>query len=168
MFDTMTVTKALAGFLGAFLILLLGKWAAEGVYAVGGHGAEQAYTIEVAEADTGDAAAEEGPSFEELYAAADPAAGEKSFKACGACHKVNGENGTGPHLNGVVGRDIASVEGFAYSEALSGLPGNWEPQEIAHFITNPKAYAPGTKMTYPGMKDAEDRADVVAYLASLN
>ena len=167
MFDTMTLTKAAGGFLGAFLILLLGKWAAEGIYAVGGHGSEQAYSIEVPESGEAEGGGADEVPFAELYAAADAGAGERLFKACQACHKVDGSNGTGPHLDGVVGREIASVAGFGYSDALMGLDGAWEPEALSGFLANPKGYAPGTKMGYSGMKDGEDRANLIAWLDTL-
>ena len=164
MFDTMTLTKAAGALFGAWLILLLGNWAAEGLYHVGGHG-EQSYVIEVADAG-GDEPAEDAVPFEEVYASADASSGEGLFRACQSCHKLDGSDGTGPHLNGVVGRDIASVGGFGYSDALAGLEGAWTPEELSHFLENPKGYAAGTKMSYAGMRDVEDRANLIAYLES--
>ena len=170
MFDTMTVTKVIGAGCGALLVFLLGGWAAETIYhmgpAEGSTEAEtQAYTIEVAEADTGAAAADAGPAFEEVFASADPAAGEKVFSKCKACHKVDGTNGTGPHLNGVVGRPAASVDGFNYDAALMALaPNPWSPDNLNGFLTNPKGYAPGTKMSFAGLPKVEDRANVIAWL----
>ena len=111
MFDTMTLTKATAGVCGAFLVFLLGKWGAEVLYHMDSHG-EASYVIEVATAE--DAGSDEPEvSFEELMASADAAKGAKVFKKCSACHKLeDGANGTGPHLFGVVGREVASVDGF--------------------------------------------------------
>ena len=171
MFDTMTVTKAGGALCGAFLIFLLGKWAAESLYHTGieAHGEEavvQAYSIDTGAAEGGEAATE-GPDFATLFAAADVAAGEKTFGKCKACHKIDGANSTGPHLNGVVGRAVASIGDFGYSDTLKGLGGNWEPERINDFLTSPKAYAPGTKMTFAGLPKPEDRANVIAYLQSL-
>ena len=121
MFNTLTVTKAAGAVIGALLFLMLANWAASGLYTVGsaGHGGEgeehaQAYTIPVEEeaADTG--AEEEQIDFGALMAQADVAAGEKDFGKCRACHKLDGSDGTGPHLNGIVGRAVASVAGFSY------------------------------------------------------
>ncbi len=172
MFDTMTMTKVVGALCGAFLVFLLGGWAAEAIYTAGegGDPREQAYKIdtgedEAASTETADASA--GPPFEEVFASADPAAGEKLFKQCAACHKVNGENATGPHLNGVIGRDVGTVADFQYSSAMAGHGGVWEPAEVSQFIANPKGYVPGTKMGYAGMKKIEDRANVISYLASL-
>lgn len=166
MFDTMTLTKIGGGFLGALLILLLGKWAAEELYHVGGHG-EAAYVIEVEEAPAGgDAEAE--VSIEELLASADVAKGAKVFKKCGACHKLEaGANGTGPSLYGVVGHDIGSVEGYSYSGALIALEGDWTPEALNGFLAKPKAYAPGTAMGFAGLKKPTDRANVIAYLQTI-
>lgn len=168
MFDTMTVTKALAAFCSMFLVLLLGKWAAELIYHVGGHGhgEEQAYVIETGteEAPAEDVAAVD---FETVFASADAGAGEALFRQCQACHKLDGTDGTGPHLNGVVGRDKASVAGFAYSDgALAQQGQQWTPDNIQKFITSPRDYQPGTKMGYSGMKDIQDRANLIAYLAT--
>ena len=66
-------------------------------------------------------------------------AGERVFGKCKACHKLDGTNGTGPHLNGVVGREIAAVDGFAYSDALAGMSGDqWTPENLNGFLENPK------------------------------
>lgn len=179
MFDTMTLTKAGGAVFGSLLVFLLGGWAAESLYHVGapgGHGGDhaegevtQAYSIEVAGAEPA-AEAEEAPAedFAALYAAADAAAGEDIFKKrCGACHKVDGTDGTGPHLNGVVDRAKASVGGFAYSEALVGMAADsWTTDNINAFITNPKGYAPGTKMAFNGLPKGTERANLIAWLAT--
>lgn len=172
MIDTMTSTKVLGAVCGSLLVFMLGNWAAEGLYSMGGggHGGEetQSYVIEVAGAATDEPAAEAGPSFDEVYATADAAAGEKVFAKCKACHKVDGTDGTGPHLNGVVGRAKAASAGFAYSEALLAMAGDtWTPENLDGFLANPKGYAPGTKMSFAGLPKVEDRASVVAYLATL-
>ncbi len=169
MFDTMFWTKVTGGFCGAFLVYLLGGWAAELIYSPGHGEHEQAYVIEVASADAAPAEAEaEGPPFADLYAAADPVAGEAAFRACSSCHKVEeGQNATGPSLHGVVGRPVDSVADFDYSGALELVADVWTPEHINSLITNPKVFAPGTKMTYPGMRSAQDRANVIAYLATL-
>lgn len=175
MFDTMTLTKTLGALCGALLVFMLGSWAAQIVYgaypASHGEHAEQHFVVEVAGAETEEAPVEEGPTFEELFAAADVAAGEDAFRACAACHAiVAGENGTGPYLHGVVGRPVQSAQGFeAYSGALiAANPDAWTPTELNHFIENPGNYADGTTMSYPGMRKVEDRANLIAYLDSLD
>ncbi|WP_338550153.1 c-type cytochrome [Roseovarius phycicola] len=167
MLDTMTFTKILGGFCGALLIFLLGKWVAEEMYAMGGgHGDDHgpAYVIDTGDGGAETAEVEEGPSFAELYASADIAAGEKVFGKCKACHAVDGSDKTGPHLDGVVGRDVDAVAGFGYSGALSAVVANWSPEELNAFIENPKGYAPGTTMGFAGLKKIQDRVNVIAYL----
>jgi cytochrome c len=171
MFDTMTSTKIIGGLCGTFLVFLLGNMAAGSLFHVGAvsHGAEEhamAYPIE-ADGEGGGGDAETTVDFATLLASADAAKGEKVFGKCKACHKVDGSNGTGPHLDGVVGRDIGSIGDFGYSEILAELPGNWDPEELSHFLENPKSYAAGTKMSFAGLPKAEDRANLIAYLASL-
>ena len=172
MFDTMTMTKALGGFCSAFLVFLLGGWAAEVIINGSGGGyeeAEQAYSVEVPDAAGAENAApvEAGPPFEELFAAADPAAGERVFRACQACHSLeDGVQGSGPSLHGIVGRPVDAIADYEYDGALSAVNDVWTPEQINAFITNPKEYAPGTKMGYPGMRDAQDRANLIAFLAT--
>ncbi len=105
--------------------------------------------------------------FATLLASADASAGEKTFGKCKACHAIeaSGGNKVGPNLHNVVGRKIASHEGFSYSEALTGKGGEeWTYDHLNHFLTNPKEWAPGTKMSFAGLPKAKDRAEVVAYL----
>ena len=173
MFDTMTMTKVLGAVCGSLLVFLLGNWAAEALYHTGpeegGEEVAQAYSIDTgaAEGET-EAGAEAGPPFEEVLAAADVGAGEKVFSKCKSCHKVDGGDGTGPHLNGVVDRPKASIAGFAYSDALLAMASDaWTPDNLNGCLTNPKVYAPGTKMGFAGLGKVEDRANVIAYLASL-
>ncbi|GGE42267.1 cytochrome c [Primorskyibacter flagellatus] len=171
MFDTMTLTKVGGAICGALLVFLLGNWAAELLYSTeaGGHGEEhaQAYVIEVEDAGDAGAAEEEGPDFATLLASADVDAGAKVFGKCKACHKIDGSNATGPHLDGVVGRAVDAVDGFAYSGALEEHFDTWSPENLNVFLENPKGAAPGTKMSFAGLKKAQERADLVAYLQSL-
>ena len=123
-----------------------------------------AYQIET-EGDGGGGGGAAEPTLPELLAAADLGKGEKAFKKCAACHKVaDGENGVGPNLWNVVGRDIGSVDGFAYSGDLADMEGDWTWEHLDAFLANPKAVAPGTKMGFAGLKKATDRANVMAYL----
>lgn len=171
MFDTMTLTKVTAAVCGALLIYLMGGWAADTLYGThkAGHGDEvaQAYTIDTGAEETAEVAAEEGPDFAVVFASADAAAGEKVFSKCKACHKLDGSDGTGPHLNGIVGKNKHASEGFAYSEAAMAVVGQvWSPENLNAFLTNPKAYLPGTKMSFAGLPKVEDRANLIAYLAT--
>jgi cytochrome c len=164
MFDTMTLTKIASGLFGAWLVLLVGKWAGEEIYHAESHG-EQSYVIEVAEAETEEA---EEVDLATLMASADASNGEKVFRKCSACHKVEqGENGVGPYLYAVVNREIAAVDGFGYSGALSGIEGVWDYEALYAFLEKPSGYAPGTSMGFAGLKKQADRVDVIAYLESL-
>lgn len=174
MFDTMTVTKIVGSVCGALLFFLFGNWAAQTIYGLGeeSKGKERtfAYAIQVddpAAAAATDTAAVADPPFTEVAAKADVAAGEKVFGKCKSCHSVAGKNGTGPHLNGVEGRPRGSVEGFVYSEAMASKHDPWTPEEMYGFLKQPKAYVPGTKMGFAGLPNPQDRANVIAYLATV-
>ena len=133
--------------------------------------AKNTYPIAVTEPSESTAAAPAAPEKPALLTAdqlakADPAAGEVVAKKCALCHTFAKGEGTkvGPNLYGVIGRARASLPGFAYSDALKALGGNWTPEEIQTFIADPKAYANGTKMTFAGLPKPEDRANVLAFL----
>lgn len=103
----------------------------------------------------------------------DPAKGEKLFKRCAACHAIDpgGASKAGPNLHDVVGRTTGTLDGFKFSDAMIklGAEGHvWTPEELDKFVENPKQMIPGTKMTFPGLKKPQDRADLVAYIASLS
>jgi len=171
MFDTMTSTKIIGALCGTLLIFLFANWAAETLYHVGAEEGEEeveyAYVIETDEGEAEDVAEVE-VDFATILAAADVDKGAKVFSKCKACHKVeDGANATGPHLFGVVGRDIASVNGFGYSGALGDLPGNWTAEALNGFLESPKGYAAGTKMTFSGLKKIDDRANLIAYLGTI-
>ena len=175
MFDTMTLTKIVGGFCGSLLVFLLGAWAAEGIYhmdEMSAHGDEevhQAYTIDVPESEAAGDEEEEALPFEEILASADPAAGERVFNKCRACHQIEvGANAVGPYLYGVVGREVAAAEGYNYSGALVEAADVWTPENLSGFLEDPRGYAPGTKMAFNGLPSVEDRADLIAYLASLD
>ncbi|KPP84104.1 MAG: cytochrome c [Rhodobacteraceae bacterium HLUCCA08] len=172
MFDTMTLTKIVGGLCGTLLVFLLGGWAAESIYhSGGGHGDEvhQAYVIDTGDGSGEAEAVDEGPTFEEVFAAADPAAGEGQWRNCVSCHAVaDGENKTGPHLYGIVGRAVGSVDGFGYSGSLVAVADVWTPDNLNAFLENPRGFAPGTTMGYNGMRSLEDRADLIAWLDSLD
>ncbi len=101
-----------------------------------------------------------------LLATADIAKGEAVFKKCAACHTINqgGANGIGPNLWAAMGKPHGHVPGFAYSDALKSVPGNWDWEGMDKWLANPKKYAPGTKMTFAGLGNPEERANLILYL----
>jgi cytochrome c len=95
----------------------------------------------------------------------DPAAGKKVFNKCRACHVADAEkNRVGPYLKGVFGRESGSVEGFKYSDAMKGAGITWDEVTIAEYVADPKGYVPNNRMAFPGLKDEQDIADLLAYL----
>lgn len=111
------------------------------------------------------AAADAGAKLEYASFTGDAAAGEKVFAACRTCHVFDdGVNRVGPSLHKIVGRKSGSVAGFAYSDANKNSGITWTPQILFEYLKDPKAYVPGTKMAFPGVKDDQKRADLVAYL----
>ncbi len=164
MFDTMVITKAVAAFCGALLIFLVAKWAADEIYKPRNYAAAPAFVIDTGMDDV-DAEPEVELSFEELFAAADPAAGSRLWSQCRACHALEaGRNGVGPYLHGIVNREVGSVAGFNYSGALDQAGDVWTPELLSAFLTAPASVAPGTSMNYRGMVGAADRANLIAYM----
>ena len=102
------------------------------------------------------------------YAGTDAAAGEKVFNKCAICHSPSqGDNGVGPTLFGVVGRQSGSVPGYSYSEAMKAANKTWDEAALATYLKDPEAAVPGTKMAFPGLPKDKDRANLIAYLATL-
>ena len=126
------------------------------------------YVVEGVEAGAGEGGEAAAPAqpIEFYLASADPAKGEQVFKKCAACHNADkgGANALGPNLWGAIGKPHGHVPGFAYSDALKGKPGVWDWNSMNEWLTSPKKYAPGTKMTFAGLSKPEDRANVIAFL----
>lgn len=120
--------------------------------------------------ETAAAAAVPDPPVAVAFKAVDVATGTKLSRACQACHSFDkgGPAKVGPNLWGIVGRKAASVDGFAYSEALKTKGGNWGFEELYKFLANPKGVIAGTKMGFAGYPKFEDRANVIAYLQTLS
>ena len=112
------------------------------------------------------------PSIDTLLASADPKAGEDDTKklGCVACHTFNegGKAGIGPNLYGVVGAPHGHMAGYDYTAGLKSKPGPWTFDELNEWLTKPSAYSPGTRMTFVGIKNPKERADVIDYLRTLS
>ena len=152
--------------------VLAGCGAALGLSIVGGmifHGErpeKMGYAIEGVEEAGGGGEAKAVP-IASLLPTADPAKGAEVFKKCAACHTINqgGANGVGPNLYGTLGEGIGQGKGgFAFSDALKGVGGNWDFERMNAWLTSPRKFANGTKMTFAGLSNPQDRANVIAYL----
>jgi cytochrome c len=164
--NTMVITKYVGAICGSLLVFLLIVSASELIFDT--HSEEVAFIIETPEAGGGeDDAPAEAVDVAALVAEADVDKGATVFKKCAACHKIDGTNGVGPHLDGVIGRDKGAVADAKYSGALQQVGGAWDPDALFHFLESPKGFAPGTSMSFAGLPKAEDRANVIAYLESL-
>ncbi|MEP7348586.1 MAG: cytochrome c family protein [Sphingorhabdus sp.] len=129
------------------------------------HG-KQGYAIQGVESGEGGGAA--AVPVATLLASADAAKGEAVFKKCMACHTIapGGANGIGPNLNGVLGKPQGGHAGFGYSDALKSKGGTWTFEALNEWLSNPKKYAPGNKMTFAGLGSPEDRANIMLYINS--
>lgn len=101
-------------------------------------------------------------------AAEDAAAGEKVFMRCSICHSVTPGAGStiGPRLNGVIGRKAGAAPGYQYSKAMAGSGLTWTKSNLDQYLTNPQKLVPGNKMAFAGLPNANDRANLIAYLAT--
>ncbi len=118
----------------------------------------------------GEAAEAGAEAIGPLLAAASPDEGQSVARKCAACHafEQGGPNKIGPVLWDVVGRDIAAVEGFNYSSALQEMEGVWDYEALDGFLEDPQGWAPGTKMSFAGLRRPEERANLIAYMRSLS
>ena len=100
------------------------------------------------------------------YSAGDIENGKRKFTQCAACHTAGegGPNMTGPNLYGIFGRKAGTAANFSYSDGLKAAGWTWDAAHIDTWITDPRAVIPGTRMSFAGLKDPKDRADVIAYL----
>lgn len=173
--DSFELNKILGAILGTLLFVMGLGFLAEAIYhpiegrgpgyalasaAPAGEGGEDAGPVQVADIGT-------------LLASADPAAGEAAARKCTGCHNFaqGAGNKQGPELYGVVGRLEGGHPDFAYSDVLLEHKANgdlWTYDNLNAFLTSPKGYAPGTKMSFPGIKDDKERANVIAYLSTLS
>ncbi len=116
------------------------------------------------------AAPAEAPPIAPLMASADAAAGAALLRNCTSCHtfEKGGRNGVGPNMWDIVGNKKGHIDGFAYSPGIAAKGGQWGYEELNQFLANPRAYIPGTRMAYAGMRRIEDRANLIAHLRTLS
>jgi cytochrome c len=168
--DSFEFNKIAGALLATCLALLALNFTAEAIFEPH-HPAKPGFEIEVkpqGPAAGGTEARAEEP-IEKLLASATVERGQTAAKACLACHNFQkgGPNGaSAPNLYGIVGRARASAPGYSYSDAMKSKGGEWTVEDLNKFLSNPKDFVPGTKMTYFVPK-ASQRADVIAYLNSL-
>jgi cytochrome c len=168
--DSFEINKIIGAVLATGLCLVALNITAEAIFAPH-KPAKPGFEIDIKQAPaTGPAAqaAPEGP-IEKLLADASAERGQSVAKQCAACHtfQKGGPNGIGPNLYGVVGRPKASEAAFTYSDAMKAKGGEWTIDDLNKFLTSPKEFAPGTKMTFAGLPRGNQRADAIAYLNSL-
>lgn len=160
--------NTIAGWVLGAGIVALGSAIVGGMIFDGHRPDKMGYPIEgVEETGTGGAAAE--VPIATLLPTADPAKGAEVFKKCAACHTINqgGANGIGPNLYATLGEAIAQGKnGFAFSDALNAVGGVWDFEKMNAWLTSPRKFAPGTKMTFAGLSNPQDRANVLAYINS--
>jgi len=159
-------TNTIAGWALGAAGIALGTAIVGGMIFEGHRPEKMGYPIEgVEEAGAGGGAPE--VAIASLLPTADVAKGAEVFKKCAACHTVNqgGANGVGPNLYATLGEAIAQGKaGFAFSDALKSVGGKWNFDNMNAWLTSPRKFAPGTKMTFAGLSNPQDRANVIAYL----
>lgn len=163
--------KIAASILIALLVAMTGSLLSD--FLIGHHPLEK----NVLEIDVGAATSDVGNEKKELQpitpllASANVENGKVVAKKCLQCHtfEQGGRNGTGPNLWGIVGNQFAHAAEFAYSQGLKDKhgKGNWDVEELNKFLHKPRDYVPGTKMSFVGIKDDKERADLIAYLSTL-
>jgi len=161
-------TNTIAGWVLGAAIVALGASIVTGEVFKGERPEKMGYPIEGVEVE-GEGGGEAEQPIAAFLQTADASAGEQVFKKCAACHTATqgGANGLGPNLFGTMGKPVAHVAGFPYSDALKGKGGTWTWDTMSAWLKSPKAFAPGTKMTFAGLSKPEDRANIMAYLNSL-
>ena len=165
------VNKILASIILAILVVTVISHLGDILINVKHHEKEEtAYKIDVPESDETVSEIATNEEFIEpislFLANASLEKGEKLFKKCGACHNYekDSENKLGPNLWNMINRPKANVEGFAYSKALAEYGGKWGYEELAEFLYKPKQFVKGTKMNFAGLKNVQDRANIVLFL----
>jgi cytochrome c len=168
--DSFEINKLAGALLATCLALITLNITAEAIFTPH-HPAKPGFEIEVKpEAQTAGAAEEKTAAeepIEKLLASSSIERGQTATKACASCHNFEkgGPNGIGPNLYGVVGRPKGTAPGFNYSDAMKAKGGEWTIDDLNKFLTSPKNFVPGTKMTFAGFKGGQ-RADAIAFLNS--
>ncbi len=170
--NSFEINKILGALLGTCLVLVA-MHIASGAIFTPEPPAKPGYIIEVKAEEPQGGAAPAAPAeapIETLLASASPERGAQVAKQCQACHNFQEGQGpkVGPDLYGVVGRPVASAPGFNFSAAIKKLGGNWTFDALNKWLTKPSADAPGTAMTFAGLSNGKQRADVIAYLNTLS
>lgn len=148
-------------------VVALGGTIVSGEYFRGEKPETPGYVVEGVVDEGADAGAAADPPIATRLAIADPVKGADVFKKCASCHTVNagGANGIGPNLYGTVGEKAGEGKGgYAFSDALKSKGVSWGFDELDQWLKKPSGYVPGTKMSFAGLGNAQDRANVIAYL----
>ena len=167
--DSFEWNKVVAALLSAALLFLGLKELGHAVYHP--HVPEElAYKIDYAVEGAGEVVEEAEPDLAVLLAEASVSAGERQSAKCKACHSFDegGPNGTGPNLWGIVGSDAAQASGFSYSAAMTAFGQPWSYETLFAYIESPRKVVEGTSMSFAGIRGPQDRANLLAYLATLD
>lgn len=172
--DSFELNKILGAILGTLLFVMGLGFLAEAIYhPIEGRGPGYALAAATPEGEHGSDAAPAVADIGTLLASADPTVGEAAARKCTGCHNFaeGAGNKQGPELYGVVDRPIGTHPDFAYSDGMlehKTRGDMWTYENLNAFLTSPKTFTPGTKMSFPGIKDDKERANVIAYLSTLS
>jgi cytochrome c len=169
--NSFEINKILGALLGTCLFLLAVHIASGAIFTAPAP-AKPGYEIAVKEEQPAKGNGEAAPAaqpIENLLASASAEHGAQVAKQCQICHNLQEGQGpkVGPDLYGVVGREVAAVAGFHYTDALKAKGGTWTFDALNKWLDEPRADVPGTAMTFAGIKNEKQRADIIAYLDTL-